>query len=200
MGRGVRQGCVVSALLFILAVKFLATEIKWNKLVHKSSHVIQYADDTALTLGDKQSVKKSIKIIKNFENVSGLEVNIDKCEGIWLGQLKDNSDTFEGISFNNGPIRCLGIYIAKDENICETKNWEQKLSDIENIISVWGNRNLSLHGKAVIINNLIIPKVIHNMIAISTPPNVINNLETMIFNCLWGKTHKICKKCCDYKN
>ena len=33
-----------------------------------------------------------------FENVSGLELNIDKCEGMWLGQLKDNSDTFEGIS------------------------------------------------------------------------------------------------------
>ena len=199
MNRGVRQGCAVSALLFILAVEFLATEIKREKningitLFHKSSHVIQYADDTTLTLSDKQSVKNSIKMVKNFETVSGLELNIDKCEGMWLGQLKNNSDTFEGILFNNGPIRCLGIYIDKDEDICEIKNWEQKLSDIENIISVWGNRNLSLYGKATIINNAIIPKLIHNMTVIFTPPYVINKLESMIFNFLWGKTHKICK-------
>ena len=37
-------------------------------------------------------------------------VTQDKCEGMWLGQLKDNSDTYEGISFNklNGLICCLG--------------------------------------------------------------------------------------------
>ena len=76
MDRGVRQGCAVSALLFIVAVEFLATEIRREKtisgitLFHKSSHVIQYADDTTLTLGDKQSVKNSIKMVKNFETVS----------------------------------------------------------------------------------------------------------------------------------
>ena len=42
-------------------------------------------------------------------------------------------------------------------------------------------------------NHVIIPKVIHNMTVIFTPPSVINNLETMIFNFSWGKTHKICK-------
>ena len=78
IGRGVRQGCAVSALLFILGVEYLATEIKREKTINgiklfqKSSHVIQYADDTTLTLGDKQSVKKSVKILKNFETVSEL--------------------------------------------------------------------------------------------------------------------------------
>ena len=33
MDRGVRQGCAVSALLFILAVEFLATEIKREKTI-----------------------------------------------------------------------------------------------------------------------------------------------------------------------
>ena len=80
MDNGVRQGFAVSA----LAVEFLATEVKREKtintLFHKSSHIIQYADDTTLTLGDKQS--NSIKIIKNFETVSCLKLNIDKCEGM----------------------------------------------------------------------------------------------------------------------
>ena len=59
---------------------------------------------TSLTLCDKQSVKKSIKIVKKIEIVSDLEINIDKCECMWVGELKDNSDISERISFNNDLI------------------------------------------------------------------------------------------------
>ena len=61
MGRGIRQGCAVSALLFILAWEFLAIEIrdaediKAIKLFEKRSTLTQYADDTTLTLENNQS-------------------------------------------------------------------------------------------------------------------------------------------------
>ena len=58
MKRGVRQECPVSALLFILAIEFMSIDMKSNKEISgikiKSSEckILQYADDTTLTLGN----------------------------------------------------------------------------------------------------------------------------------------------------
>ena len=199
MYSGIRQGCAVSALLFILAVEFLAVDIKNKdtingiKLFQKTSTIIQYADDTTLTLKDRWSITEALKIINQFSAVSGLELNMDKCQGIWLGSLKDRIKIFEGIKFNSDPLKCLGIYIGTDKDACEKKNWEYKIQDISNIFTIWNNRNLTLHGKIVIINNLAIPKLIYSMTVLAMPIYVIQKLETLFYNFLWGKTHKIAK-------
>ena len=200
MNSGIRQGCAVSTLLFILAVEFMALEIK-NKdtikgiqLFTKSTCIVQYADDTTLTLLDHQSITEALKIVKTFSGVSGLELNMVKCEGIWLGPLKGNNHIlFEGIKFSNGPLQCLGIYIGTDKDMCKKKNWENKLHEINNILSIWSSRNLKLFRKVVIINNLIIPKLIYNMTVLPFPPYVIQGLEDLFYKFLWGKTHKIVK-------
>ena len=119
---------------------------------------------------------------------------MEKCQGIWLGPLKGNNHIlFEGIKFSNGPLRCLGIYISTDKDMCEKKNWENKLHEINNILSIWSSRYLNLFGKAVTINNLIIPKLIYNMTVLPVPSYVIQRLEDLFYKFLWGKTHKIVK-------
>ena len=52
-----------------------------------------------------------------------------KCYGIWLGSLGNNPKIFAGIKFSDGPIKCLGIYIGKDRNMCKHKNWDLKVND-----------------------------------------------------------------------
>ena len=70
MNSGIKQGCAVSALLFILAVEFMALEIKnkdtikGKQLFTKSTCIVQYADDTTLTLLDHQSITEALKIVK----------------------------------------------------------------------------------------------------------------------------------------
>ena len=68
MKRGIRQGCPVSAILFILVVEILAIKIKQNTNIHglelafgqkKSSiHISQYADDCTIFLKNKDSNKE----------------------------------------------------------------------------------------------------------------------------------------------
>ena len=72
MGRGIRQGYAVSALLFIFAVEFLAIdirdaeEIKGINLFEKRSKLTQYADDMTLTLENKHLIMHPC-----FENSKG---------------------------------------------------------------------------------------------------------------------------------
>ena len=67
MERGIRQGCPVSALLFILVVEVLAINIRENKNIHglgaafmhkkKYIKLSKYADDCTVFLKNKANIK-----------------------------------------------------------------------------------------------------------------------------------------------
>ena len=137
MNRGIRQGCAVSALLFILAVAFLSVQIKQNENVKgisiskSQSKLLQYGDDSTLTLTDSQSISYALQEIEIFTAATGLQLNVNKSEGLWLGTLKPNKLNVEGICFSEGPIKCLGIYVGTNIENCSSLNWDKKVNDID---------------------------------------------------------------------
>ena len=199
MERGVRQGCAVSALLFILALEFLAEDIrkkeniKGIKLYRKESYISLYADDITLTLNDEISVLNALETITNLSTVSGLKLNINKCEGLWLGSFSNNPNIFQNIKFNHGPIKCLGLYIDRNMEDCQTLNWDQKLAGIEELLLKWGSRKLTLFGKVQIINLLALPKLTYFFSILPVSMALIHKIEKILLFFLWGKNHKVKK-------
>ena len=197
MERGIRQGCPLSALLFILCVECLSLKLKGSKEIsgvkigNVEYRLSQYADDSALILKDKQSIINALTLIDEFSLISGLSLNISKCEGMWLGTLCSGDKFFNGLSCDNKVIKYLGIYVGYDQNECNTKNWKSKLLKFENILLKWKSVKLSLFGKVKLINSLAIPLTILNMSILHTPLSILKNFEKLIFNFLWGKTDKI---------
>ena len=47
---------------------------------------------------NEQAVKICLNIIKEFGNVSGLKLTLDKTEGLLLGKGSNMGDNFEGIN------------------------------------------------------------------------------------------------------
>ena len=46
----------------------------------------QYADDTFLLLdGSEHSLRESVALLKEFYKCSGLKINVDKTQVVWLG-------------------------------------------------------------------------------------------------------------------
>ena len=200
MKKGVRQGCPVSALLFTLAIEYMSINIRQNekisgiKINDTECKILQYADDSTLMLENCSSIIESLKTLQKFSCVSGLKLNIDKCQGLWLGRLKQNTAIFENITFGKGPIKCLGVYIGTEFKKCEQENWEKKLTAIEQILIKWSSRKLTLYGKVTVINSLVIPKLLYCISLLSVPQYVIDKIEKLIFQYLWGKTDKIKRK------
>ena len=186
-------------MLFIIAVEFLSIQIKQNqnikglRLLKSESKILQYADDTTLTLGDQQSIRYTINELKDFSSVTGLNLNTHKTHGIWLGSLSDNPLLYEGLHFTGEPIKCLGIYIGKNKKLCHSKNWDLKINDLEISLLRWKKRNLTYMGKSTVLNTLIIPKLVYNMTVLHVPEEIIKRIEKLIYNFLWGKTHRIKK-------
>jgi len=198
--RGVRQGCPVSALLFVLCVEILGLQIRQNSELsgfmfgykEKPVKVAQYADDCTLFLNSKAELGTAINLLNSFGKMSGLLLNISKCEGLWLGKFKNRQKRCNlfGIKWPE-QIRCLGIYVGYDERKNFEKNWSDKVSEVERILKCWGKHNLSLFGKVHIIKTFAISQFILPATMLVIPSHIVKTVETILYKFLWGGKDKI---------
>ena len=132
LSRGIRQGCPISALLFIIATDVLAEHIKQELRglsismngEMKRIKLAQYADDTILFLRNTDQVSLVTKLLKEFKSVAGLTLNLDKTVALYIADDFENVSTIHGIACNiNGAIRCLGVHVGHIQALCDTLNW-----------------------------------------------------------------------------
>ena len=92
--RRVRQGCLLSPLLYFLVVETLGQAIHCDLSIEgisipssrgKQSKVSQYADYTTLILANDFSINKAFTAINIFQKATGSRLNTQKTEGLWIG-------------------------------------------------------------------------------------------------------------------
>ncbi len=196
--RGVRQGDPLSPYLFILLVEILAqiirqdNEISGYQIAGNNLKILQYADDTVGCLADLGSAKQFLKQVHIFGSFSGLMLNKDKTEGMWLGSDRLNRRKPLGISWPDKPIRILGIYLSYDEDSADQLNFEEKINKCKQILNSWKSRKLTFYGRNQIIKTFIISQFLYTASAIDIPEKYIRDIGSIIFNFIWnGKKPKL---------
>ncbi len=196
--RGVRQGCPLSAYLFITVLETLANKIRKDKNIKgikidsKEIKINLLADDITLILSQLDSVKETINVIKCFLLCAGLKINVENNQAIYIDILSSSDYFSRGLSWIKTPIETLGIVITDKEDNIYKHNFHQKILTLKFTLNVWKLRKLSLKGKITVLNNLALAPIIYVSSVINTPTKAINEINNIIQNFLWdGSTSKI---------
>ena len=199
ISRGIRQGCTVSALIFILCVEVLAIKVRNSNSLHgfqfgyeKPIKIAQYADDGILFLNDRNEMCSALNILEIFGNLSGLILNLEKCEGLWLGRSKHlqiQCNLF-GIKWPK-QFRCLGIYLGHDKSLNNKKNFYEKIDQIEDILKKWEKRDLSLFGRVQILKTFAVSKIVLPVTTQCVPDGLVKKINKIFYQFLWRSHDKV---------
>lgn len=195
--RGCRQGDPLSPFIFVLCVEVLACMIRSNKNIKGITvngteyRISQYADDTSLLLdGSSSSLNETLKVLTQFSEFSGLKVNFDKTQVIWIGKKKFSTETIKTrwkLSWGKINFKLLGIIFHINIEEMIKINYEEKLNKIKSLIRTWKRRYLTPLGKITVIKSLLLPILNHLFISLPNPKdNLIKDISDLFFDFLWG--------------
>ena len=189
---GIRQGCPISALLFILVVEIMSNSIRKNskilgiKLGNKEVKISQLADDTTLFLNDLTSVSNLFDFLDYFGKCSGLKLNKSKTEAIWLGSNIGQNETPLNLKWNEGFFKCLGIWFHTNTHLMIKKNYQERLTNLQKLLQHWQQRMLSLKGKITVLWSIALPQLLYVTSVLHTPLWVIEEADKLMFKFLWS--------------
>lgn len=206
LGRGVRQGCPLSPLLYVLVSEVLSTQIRNCKEIEGFRlpgagglhfKISQYADDATNFVKTERSLSKLLQVVHKYEMGSGAKLNTSKSEAMWLGRWRDNGDSPFGLKWVN-KMRILGVFFSNGLICVDNDNWKTKLDKLQSVLNLWRSRELSFIGRSMILNVLGASRFWH-VAKILPPPNwVLDSYKRITWPFIWkGKMECVSRvRCC----
>ena len=195
LSRGVRQGCPLSPYLFILCAEILGSavrkdnEVRGITILGTECKLSQYADDTTMILdGSQSSFSRTLYLLDSFASISGLKVNYDKTEALWIGSSKNSNSILPSnkpITWAERKVYALGVWFSTLEQNAFCVNFSEKIEKMKNILNSWSARRLTLLGKITIIKSLAVSQIVHVLSSLPTHQGALKEINSLLYDFLW---------------
>ena len=179
--QGVRQGCPLSPLLYVLYAEVLAENIRQDPhITGISIHdvtctVSQYADDTTLFLKNDASIIALHNLLAVFQTATGAIVNPDKCHGLWLGSNRHRLDSPLHYQWSSHHIKILGLVFGDQASM--DSNFYTAAEKYYRTLHLWTPRHLSMKGKKIVINQLAQSQLVYPSHVFVCPAPIVTQLH-----------------------
>ncbi|KAE8711371.1 Ethanolamine-phosphate cytidylyltransferase [Hibiscus syriacus] len=201
MGKGLRQGCSLSPLLFNLVGELL------NRMLMKAADVglfqgftfgrsdalslthLQFADDLIVFCRDSSTYILNIKrVLRTFSIMTGLHLNMSKSNlyGINVeGEVLNEYAKEIGCAVGVLPTVYLGLPLGAKRNL--EALWEPVMQSFNKKLSGWKASSLSMAGRLVLIKSVLSSLPIFFLSIFRIPSKVYRKLNSIMANFLWGE-------------
>ena len=191
--QGVRQGCPLSPLLYVLSIEVLAANLRASRVIHGLTLpgvanplpvTSLYADDTTVVALSDAAIHEVFNIFARFALGTGAKLNLGKCVGLWLGPWRTRLDAPVAMKWTSGMIKVLGIYLGHGDT--SAANWDPRISAVRHCLDAWRARSLSYSGRAIALNALALSKVWYTASLVPMPQPILTELTSLSFDFFWA--------------
>ena len=194
--RGVRQGCILSPVIFNLFLQQVInnTNLKETNIgINIQGHTINYlafADDIDLISDNPVNCQQLTDSLWNTAKSYGLNVSLSKTENLVSSKFVRN---ITGINNPSGtPIKTvntfkyLGQTIASDGyfSIEIKKRCSMALTALNKLLIIWKAANISIRVKVKIYNSLVLSVLLYGCETWPLNKSYVNKLKGFEFKCL----------------
>ena len=200
--RGVRQGCPLSAILYVTYAEALGQLIRTTDgLVgmplpgtKERALLSQYADDTTFFLHHTTNLQILFDTLTTFEKLTGSRIKRAKTKGLLLHC--DEPSVRIPITWSNlTGVKILGITFFTDYLHTVNFNWLQVINSLDDHLEDTKSRQLSYRGKVLNINTLGLANFWYLAAIYAFPIHQKKRAEKLIFDYLYDyKTRQPIKR------
>ena len=186
ISKGLRQGCPLSPLLYIIVAETFANKIRSDpevKGIFLGNQILKlnhYADDMNFFLSDENSVEKVFSLFKSYTRAPGASLNLDKTQILKLG----NINLFTFLKYVAERVKIYGIYFTT-KGFDRDKSFEQAEASIRKLSTLYPHSEFSLESRSIFINTYFLSKFWYSMAFIKPPDKLIQLANNAIVRFLW---------------
>ena len=189
--RGVRQGCPLSPILYVLVAETLSSTIRSTAITglqlpqtHRVLKVAQYADGTTVVTTSDRDFRILQESLSLYQDGSGARLNISKSCGLFVGPWRDRTDRPMSLLWTTDSLKLLGIHVGAARSLNEM-NWQGAIDKMRAVLHFWKPRDLSLAGCSYVARMLAASKLWYVAQVVPAPPRMIDEINTTMWKFIW---------------
>ena len=193
---GVRQGCPLSFPLYCRQNDVFTNSvnkdenIKGFKLPGRKENIklSQYADDTNFISTDFSDIPFIFEQFSKYKKATGCTLNIDKTEGLFIQthRIFNNNGRYPIKWKTIDYVKILGIHFNNDTEMTQRYNITKCIHKMEKNLKIQNQRHLSLKGKTIIINTILLSKLWYLCSVFPLPKDLLQGINKIIYTFLWN--------------
>jgi hypothetical protein len=187
VGRSVRQGCPLSALLYVLCIEPLAEALRREKEFNglkvrgQDIRLSQNADDLNTVVTTERSIEATLKWFVIYGRASGARLNQNKCRGLWLGGWRSRVDTPHDFIWST-TAKIYGVYFGAAE---AAENSKMLVAKVKKMANFYCGRWMTLEGRTRLTNVVMCAQLWYVGSYVIIPDATVRELNKIIFTFIW---------------